>query len=121
MTPGSNILRRALRVIRPQSAQWYSSTGRTANAIGLLVTTFAEPVTVTGSFQPIDRKLYQLLGLEWSKEYVTYYLTYPVNDVERDQAPDEFVFNGNRYRVMTDTDWNLVDGWNSPIAVRLTP
>jgi len=90
------------------------------NSIGLQVPTFAAPVTIYGSFQPIPRSMFELLGLEFNKDYVTFYVTNLVQDVARNKAPDEFVFNGNRYRVMTASDWNLVDGWNNPIAVKIS-
>ena len=120
MIPGSNLLRQALRVIGRQPAQWYYVTGRTNNAIGLLVTTFADPVTVYGSFQPIPRILFQQMGLDLNKDYVTFYVLNLVQDIARDKAPDEFVFMGSRYRVMSASDWNLVDGWNNPLAVRIS-
>lgn len=120
MIPGSNLLKQALRVIGRQTAQWYSPSGRVLNGIGLYVTTFADPVPVYGSFQPIPRNLFEQMGLEFDKDYVTFYVVNLVQDVARDKAPDEFVFAGNRYRVMTASDWNLVDGWNNPIAVKIS-
>jgi hypothetical protein len=120
MIPGSNLLNKALGVIGRTAVQWYSSTGRTVNGIGLQVTTFAAPITVYGSFQPVPRSAFLQLGLDFAKEYVTFYTTQAATDIERDKAPDEFVLNTHRYRCLTKTDWKQIDGWNSPIAVRLT-
>lgn len=120
MIPGSNLLRLAIGVIGAQTVMWSHATGRTNNIIGLLVTTYADPVAVTGSFQPVPRALIETLGLDFNKEYVTFFTTTSFQDIGRDDAPDKFVFDGSTYQVLNNTEWMAVDGWNSSIAVKIT-
>lgn len=119
MVPGSNLLNMALGVIGRQTVQWSQFTGRTVNSIGLFENAFATAISVSGSFQPIPRNRYENLGLDWSKDYVTFYVSKPFGDVRRDGTGDTFVFNGKTYQVMSNADWFAVDGWVSSMAVKV--
>jgi hypothetical protein len=68
MIPGDNILDMALSVIQPQTLQ-YIQIDRVKNNAGLWVDIPADPVTITGSFQPVPRNLYQQYGLNFNQEY----------------------------------------------------
>lgn len=110
----------ALRVIRPQTVMWSHAINRTVNSIGLFEVTYANPVAVIGSFQPVPRNLFEKLGLDFNKEYVSYFTSTRFQDVERDVGPDQFVFAGDTYECMNNTDWTNVDGWLQSLAVKIT-
>jgi hypothetical protein len=121
MIPGSNLLKLAGTVISLQSVTWYKFTGSVLNDIGLQVSQFAAGKTVKGSFQPVARSQFQALGLEFNKDYVSFYTSASFEDITRDIAGDQFVFAGDRYQVLSNTEWKSVDGWNNSIAVKLDP
>lgn len=116
-----NLLNKALRLIPSQSVQWYQFVSSTTGGNGLDVSTFAVPVTVTGSFQPVPRNMYEQLGLELNKDYCNFFTSAAFGDLTRDIAGDEFVFAGDRYKVMSNTEWQPVNGWQSSMAVKTTP
>jgi hypothetical protein len=120
--PGSNLLRAALRAIRPQSVTLYRFAGRTTSATGRDVSTFSPPVLVTeGSVQAVPRTRYAAMGLDFTRSYVTWFTSASVRGIERDRAPDQFVFGGRLYDVTSVTPWNLQDGWNEVVGVDLGP
>lgn len=120
MVPGSNLLRLASRLISLTTVQWYHATGRTKGATGLFVTNFAAPLLVKGSFQPVPRNLLQMMGLDFNKEYVSFYTDQTFQDVARDTPPDEFILGSARYSVLSNTDWTPIDGWRNSLAVKIS-
>lgn len=114
--PGCNLLNMALRVIQRQSITYYQFSGRTLNAVGQDVTTYAAPVTIVGSWQPIPRNLNEQWGLDLQKDYFTFFSSNNILDVTRDVSGDQLVFMTKRYQVESDTDWYQLDGWKGIIC-----
>lgn len=117
--PGVNIMGLALSVIRPQPVQWAAFTGRTTNAAGLDVPTWAAPVAIRGSVQDVDRAQMQTLGLDMLQEYVNVYTSNPVKTVQRDGSGDRIIYNGNTYSCESSADWYAQDGWVAVLCVKV--
>ncbi|XAI95259.1 hypothetical protein [Leptolyngbya phage Lbo-JY16] len=117
IVPGSNILNMAFGLIASQPAVWYQATGRAQNAVGQFITTYAEPVVIRGSMQPMDRARYEALGLDMDKDYWSFHTAHPIDGVDRGKAPDVIEYNGNRYQITKQADWD-VDGWRWLILIR---
>lgn len=115
--PGSNLLRKAARLIKLQTVAYYQDAGRQTNNVGVDVTAYLAAVSVQGSVQAVPLSAYQDLGLDWGKTYVTLYTQNPVVGVNRDVSGDVFVYNNKVYTCRSPTDWNAQDGWNSVLAV----
>lgn len=120
MIPGSNILKQALSIIASQTISYYKATGRSLNAIGQYITTYASPVSILGSFQPVPRTLYQVYGLDFQKSYFTFYTSTNLIDVQRDVSPDKIVFNSQTYQCISNNDWFAIDGWVGMLCVLIT-
>lgn len=121
--PGRNNLALAMRLIRPQTVTLHAYAGlRTLNPAGQYVPAFDPPRTITGgSVQPVQEDRYERLGLDHAKQYVQWWAPAHLYGVERNGAPDEFEWGGNRYQVTRVTDWHAQDGWVVVTAVRLVP
>ncbi len=115
-----NLLNLALNVVPKQTVQWYRATGRSTGETGYDVTTFAPPVAVSGSFQIVSHDKFEQMGLDFKREYVKFYVSMVLGDLERDMTGDQFTFAGARYQVMANEDWYAVNGWNASMAVKLT-
>lgn len=117
-----NLLNIALGVQPKQTVQWfaYASGTSTQTPDGMEVSGFAAAVNVVGSFQPVPRESYQTLGLDFDREYVQFFASTNIQPLQRDIAGDEFVFAGERFHVMSDTDWFAVNGWKSNMAVKIS-
>lgn len=119
MIPGSNLLNMALSVIAPATVQYYAYVSRETNGIGLIVTTYADPVNVVGSLQPVPRALYQQLGLDLRKNYYMFYSSQAIADVTRDRTSDQLGFMDKRFQVDSSNDWYAIDGWNGVLCIEI--
>jgi len=117
--PGSNILNQALRLIARQTISYIAYVSRATNSIGNWVTTYADPVNVLGSIQPVSRVLMQTLGLDMQKHYVNIFVPQNIVDIRRDVTSDQFVFAGAKYQALSITKWVTVDGWNQVLCVEV--
>lgn len=115
--PGSNLLTQALQIIAAQSITYLAYKSRTANGIGLWVNTYAAPVTIRGSFQPVPRSLMEILGLDMNKSYVNIFVPRSIIDIARDVSSDQFQYCGITYQALSITPWVNIDGWNQVLAV----
>jgi hypothetical protein len=117
--PGSNLLNTAMGVIAKQTVVWHQFIERTVDDYGIDVSKYAAAKTIRGSWQPVPRRLYQTLGLDFNKIYVTFYASKDILDVQRDVAGDQVTFCGMRYQVLQANDWNDVDGWTAVLLIQV--
>ena len=117
--PGQNILNMALTVIARQAITYYQYSGRAQNSVGQDMTIYNQPITIVGSFQPVPRNLYQQYGLDFQKDYFTFYTSNNVIDVGRDVSGDQIAFNGQRFQCESDVAWFQMDGWVGVICVHI--
>lgn len=121
MIPGSNLLGMALSVIQPQSLQLRAFVSRVENAAGDTIPTFAAPVCIQGSMQPVDKKLYQMLGLDLIKNYSTLWVFGTVQPVARDRDGDIILWNGKTWQCESDRDWSGVGEYRKVLCVEVQP
>lgn len=119
IVPGSNLLALAMGVIGQQSVQWLRYTGLTTTAAGVERPTWAAPVAIIGSIQPVDTNTIQMLGLDWTKNYITFYAPKEFQEIERDQSSDRIAYAGRTYQVVSKTAWFAQDGWDKVICVEV--
>lgn len=119
MIPGSNLLNMALSIIAKQAITYYQNTGRTLNSIGQDIALYASPKILVGSFQPVPRNLYEAYGLDFQKDYFTFYTSNNILDVERDVSGDQIAFNGWRFQCESNNDWYPLDGWKGVLCVKI--
>lgn len=92
MIPGSNLLNMALSVIAPQKFTYYAFVSRKTGINGLDVATYASPMRVRGSVQPVPRSMYETLGLNLQKTYVNIFIARNIVDLNRDVSGDYIIF-----------------------------
>ena len=111
MIPGINVLNIAFGAIGQEVIQHVSATGRTQNAVGAWVTTYAAPVDVRASWQPAEDKKIEQQGLDVSKDYHSLWMRAPVAGVQRGATPDRFIAHERLHDVIDVKDWYGQDGW----------
>lgn len=116
--PGSNLLNQAFRVIARNTVIYYQFAARSKRPDGVLVPTYVPPQSITGSVQAVPRNLYQQNGLDFNRDYVTFYTTTQMMDVEREKSGDQFMYNGQLYQCLSNNNWFGQDGWVGVLAVR---
>lgn len=114
-----NLLALAHRAIPPRRVAWERMTGRAENAAGYTVPTYAAPVNIEGSVQPVSQSRYQQLGLDFNREYVTLRTRAGVVAVGRDESGDRFTYDGKVYVCLSEDDWHAQAGWAAIVAARV--
>lgn len=121
-TPGSNLLNKALQLIKPQTVRYFQWATRTIAATGRFVSTFAPGVdALQGSLQAVPLTRYASIGLDLQKRYTSWFVSTHVVGVDRDRAGDQYEYNGRRYEVVAETDWFVQDGWVCVIGIDVGP
>lgn len=119
MIPGQNLLNMALTIIAKQALVYYRFSGRTQNNVGQDITIYNPPRTIYGSWQPVPRSLYEQFGLDFQKDYFTFYTPTNSLDVTRDISGDQVSFNGQRYQCESNVEWFNLDGWNAILCCHI--
>jgi hypothetical protein len=115
--PGMNVLNAALSVLGRQRVDYYRDVGRIVNAAGRDDTLYADPVVVAGSFQPLDMRTMQTLGLDMARNWATFHAPIDVIDPTRGKSGDELEYFGRRYHAHDAANWYAQDGWTWSIWV----
>jgi hypothetical protein len=116
---GGHILKMAMSVVGTQCVQYRRFTGRTVNSYGDDVSSYGNWTSVKGQFQSVDRKAYMLLGLQMNKNYATFYSEAEVQDLQRDQSGDQFMYGNHTYEVMSNNDWKCPQGFVGSMGVQI--
>ena len=115
----SNLLKKALKLIPPESYLYYQYQGESVNEIGIRVPTYADPITITGSVQSPENSMYNQLGLSLDKNYKIFYGAISINGNETQNQPDRFLYDGRLFETVKNTNWFNYDGWSGVLAVEL--
>lgn len=120
MIPGMDILAQALSLIGSEPVTFYKAIDRARNAAGYIEPTFADGVCIEiGSVQAVARSKFQVLGLDWSKKYVTWFVEQNAIGLERGTSGDQFDYAGEKFQIESVTDWYAQDGWLAALAVKI--
>lgn len=114
-----NLLKQATSLIPMDTVAYSIFMSDTTNDVGLDVSTYATAINIKANVQAISRQNYIELGLDLNKKYVTIFTYENMQDVDRDKSGDRFVYNGETYEILSETDWLNKDGWNYYMAVRI--
>ena len=118
--PGSNLLNMAMGLIGAQAVGWRKYLGKTTNAAGFDVVTWAAAVTTYGSFQPVTAAMIQQLGLDMTKNYATFFASAEFGDPDRDKTGDRLTYAGKTYQIESKTPWHAQDSWEYVLCVEVT-
>lgn len=113
-----NLFNLATTVIPPETAQYIQFLGENVNETGISIPTYAEPISITASIQPLGDQAYKDLGLDFQKEYYTVYSNQRMHGLNEQSHPDKLVFHGKEFVVERTTYWNEYDGWGYVLVAR---
>lgn len=116
-----NLLNIASSIIPQQVFTYYKFNKAEVNDIGNVVDTYDDGVILEGSVQAISQDMYEKLGLDFSKKYISIHTSADIRNVDNSQkSSDKVVWNGKEYLITKVTNWFQQDGWNRVIAVEQT-
>lgn len=110
-----NVLGAALSILPKQNITYKKFTGVRPNNIGILVNTYADPITVVGSIQPASDDTLYKLGIANTGDIFTCYLHGNLVSIADVQSNDIVVdAAGNLYNIFRSDKWSTYPGqdWN---------
>lgn len=110
-----NVLGAALSILPKQNITYQKFIGVRPNNIGILVNTYADPVTVVGSIQPASDDTLYKLGIANTGDIFTCYLHGNLVSIADVQSNDIVVdAAGNVYNIFRSDKWSTYPGqdWN---------
>jgi len=116
-----NILNQALSVIGSRSVLWSAYQSRAQNARGMWASTYAAPVPLAGSWQPVSAKRAKERGLDAAKNHHTLWVSAPIEMVRRMASPDRVIVDGATHEIISITDWHGQNGWREATCVEVSP
>lgn len=110
-----NVLGAALSILPKQNITYQKFIGVRPNNIGILVNTYADPITVVGSIQPASDDTLYKLGIANTGDIFTCYLHGNLVSIADVQSNDIVVdAAGNVYNIFRSDKWSMYPGqdWN---------
>ena len=83
----------------------------TINEIGNEIVTLPEPVTYTGSIQPVSNKLYEQLGLDLTKNYKVVYCPQLLLSLAEQTATGKIKYDGRTFDIIENKNWWETNGY----------
>ena len=130
MITGLNILNAALSVIPHSSVEYQKFISKTVNDFGVTVQSFSEPKRVKAIVESgivnaiggngVELKDYKDMGLDWSKRYITVWLSYVGLEPPADRdGSDRILWDGKTFSVIQVEDRGDYDGWQRCFCVEI--
>ena len=96
----------------------YFQSQDTANELGIMVPTYGPWYGIKGNVQYVPRKMYEELGLEFTKVYINAWASVEIYDNAMQNQPDQLFWRGFLWNVTSNSEWNLANGWVNVTAVK---
>lgn len=117
MIPGINLMNVALTVIGSKRVVWRAFLSRSQNSLGNWINAYKRDTWLSGSWQSVPADRVKELGYDTSKTYKKFYVSAPVDGVNRGTSPDLLIADGRKYEVVSTDDWIVQDGWVAILCV----
>lgn len=113
-----NVLIKALGAIPPSTLVYkkFAENKRALN--GMLIPSYNAPITISNaSIQPLPTKIYQMLGLDFQRDYRRVFVPTSAVSLDGQLSADIFEFDNRTWHAIGNTVWHSYDGWNELIVV----
>jgi hypothetical protein len=118
LIPGSNLYSIAQTLIGDTELLQYQPLSRELNRVGQWIVEYSDPVSIRGSWQPVERNLYHEIGLDLSQTAYLLYVSADIIDVQRDRSNDLIVWGDKTFACNSSVpDYFEVDGWVGMLCV----
>jgi hypothetical protein len=114
-----NLLNMALTLLPKQVFQYYVNSGRKLQPNGQYLATYDDPLSLSGSVQPVPKELYEKYGLDFAKNYFTFFVSQNAMDITRNLSGDAFLYNNAYFQCVQKTDWFAYNGWDAVLAIQV--
>ena len=114
-----NLLNQAHTIIPSVTMSLMPFLRRDQQPNGAYLNVYSDAIPVTGSAQPVQRQAYEMLGLDFNKNYIMVYSSTSISDVGRGTSSDRLRYDNKLFSAVGKNDWTPYDGWNGILFVEM--
>ena len=112
-----NLLEMALGVLPTVTFKYRHFNGSFVNEMRVKTADYTEWENCVGMVQPVQQSAYKDLGLDTSKRYVNAWGSIPLKTLTNQEQPDQILYDGMIYNIISVNEWNQYNGWANVTAV----
>lgn len=112
-----NLLELALGVLPSVSFKYRHFVKSEVNEMRVKVAVYTEWADCVGMVQPVQQSAYKDLGLDFSKRNVNAWGSIPLQTLTNQEQPDQLLYGGMLYNIISVNEWNAYNGWANVTAV----
>lgn len=112
-----NLLELALGVLPSVTFKYRHFVRSEVNEMRVKVAVYTDWAVCVGMVQPVQQSAYKDLGLDFSKRNVNVWGTIPVQTLTDQEQPDQLLYDGMLYNIISVNEWNAYNGWANVTAV----
>lgn len=112
-----NLLELALGVLPSVSFKYRHFVKSEVNEMRVKVAVYTDWADCVGMVQPVQQSAYKDLGLDFSKRNVNAWGSIPLQTLTNQEQPDQLLYGGMLYNIVSVNEWNAYNGWANVTAV----
>lgn len=112
-----NLLELALGVLPSVAFKYRHFVKSEVNEMRVKVAVYTEWADCVGMVQPVQQSAYKDLGLDFSKRNVNAWGSIPLQTLTNQEQPDQLLYGGMVYNIVSVNEWNAYNGWANVTAV----
>lgn len=102
-----------------QQFEYYQFQGSTLDDLGRDIPQYSDPINLTGSIQAVPNKMYEQLGLDLEKNYITVFCPQLIQSLAQNTQPDRIIWNNRTFEAIETKDWTNLNGYTKALFVEI--
>lgn len=102
-----------------QQFEFYQFQGSTLDDLGRDIPQYSDPINLKGSIQAVPNKMYEQLGLDLDKNYITVFCPQLIQSLAQNNQPDRIIWNNRTFEAIETKDWTNLNGYTKALFVEI--
>lgn len=102
-----------------QQFEFYQFQGSTLDDLGRDIPQYSNPINLKGSIQAVPNKMYEQLGLDLEKNYITVFCPQLIQSLAQNSQPDKIIWNNRTFEAIETKDWTNLNGYTKALFVEI--
>lgn len=102
-----------------QQFEFYQFQGSTLDDLGRDIPQYSDPMNLKGSIQAVPNKMYEQLGLDLDKNYITVFCPQLIQSLAQNSQPDRIIWNNRTFEAIETKDWTNLNGYTKALFIEI--
>lgn len=102
-----------------QQFEFYQFQGSTLDDLGRDIPQYSDPINLKGSIQAVPNKMYEQLGLDLEKNYITVFCPQLIQSLAQNSQPDKIIWNNRTFEAIETKDWTNLNGYTKALFAEI--